>query len=101
MSRRTRSDRRRKERRRESQSRQNKVLFQALMDWLIPEDLLFAKDRFHGNIKWVPEQLAQQAMIWAWQDARNVTDAFERAVEICQDLNIEKAAKTYTGFMNA
>jgi hypothetical protein len=77
------------------------MLFQALVGWLIPQDGLFAKDRFHGNIKWTPEQLAQQALIWAWQETNKVTDAFEQTLEMCSDLNIEKAAKTYTAFINA
>ena len=81
--------------------RQNKTIFRALLGWLIPSDTLFAKDRFHGNTKWVPEQLTQQAIIWAWQDARNVTDAFEVTLEICDELNIKNGAKTYTGFVDA
>lgn len=101
MSCRKQSDRKHKQRRREIQRRKNKTLLQALVDWLIPEDGLFAKDRFHGNIKWTPEKLAQQALIWAWQDTKNVTDAFERALEVCRDLKIEKAAQTYTAFINA
>jgi hypothetical protein len=90
-----------KQRRRESRRRQNKTIIKALFDWLIPEDELFTKDRFHGNIKWTPGQLAQQAMIWALQDTRNVTDAFAMALEVCEDLKIEKGAKTYTGFIDA
>ena len=101
MSRRKQPNRSHKRRRREIQRRKNKTLFQALLDWLIPEQGLFAKDRFHGNIKWRPEQLAQQAMIWAWQETKKVTDAFEQTLEMCGDLSIEKAAKTYTAFINA
>ena len=102
MSRRKQADRHHKQRRREIQRRKNKTLFQALVDWLIPEDDgLFAKDRFHGNIKWVPEQLAQQALVWAWQDTKYVTEAFDRTLEVCRDLSIEKAAKTYTAFIDA
>jgi hypothetical protein len=101
MFRRKQSNRRQRQRRRESQRRKNKAIFQALVSWLIPEDALFAKDRFHGNIKWRPEQLAQQALIWAWQETKNVTDAFDLALEVCRDLKIDKAAKTYTGFIQA
>jgi len=101
MSRRKQANRSYRQRRREIQRRKNKTLFQALVGWLIPEDGLFAKDRFHGNIKWVPEQLARQAMIWAWQGTKNVTDAFEQTLELCRDLRIEKAANTYTGFIQA
>jgi hypothetical protein len=101
MSRRKQSSRIHKQRRREVQRRRNKTIFKALVGWLIPEDVLFTKDRFHGNIKWTPEQLAQQAVIWAWQDTRNVTDAFAMTLEVCEDLKIENAAKTYTAFINA
>ena len=81
--------------------RQNKTLFQALVSWLIPKGELFTTDRFHGNINWQPEQLVQQAVIWAWQDAGNVTDAFDRAREVCGELGIAEGAQTYTAFMNA
>jgi hypothetical protein len=101
MSRKKQSNRSQKRRRREIQRRRNETLFQALIGWLIPEDGLFAKEGFHGNIKWAPEQLAQQALIWAWQDTKNLTDAFERTLEVCRDLGIERAAKTYTAFINA
>ena len=100
MSRKTRSNRRQNERRREIQGRKNKVIFQALVTWLIPDDTLFAEDRFHGNIKWRPEQLAQQAIVWAWQESKNVTDAFGATLDVCRELKIEKAAKTYTTFIN-
>jgi hypothetical protein len=72
-----------------------------LLNWLIPENELFTKDRFHGNVNWTPEQLAQQALIWAWQDTRYVTDAFEMTLEACEDLRIKNAARTYTAFVNA
>jgi hypothetical protein len=101
MSRRKQSRRTIKRRRREVQRRKNKAIFEALLGWLIAKGELFAKDRFHGNIKWVPEQLAQQALIWAWQDTKNVTDAFGIALEICEDLRIQKGAKTYSCFIEA
>lgn len=105
MSRRKQSTRTRNRIRKKKQGdierRRNKTLFKALLDWLIPEDVLFTEDRFHGNTKWTPEQLAQEAVIWAWQDARNVTDAFAMAVEACKELKIKNAAKTYTAFINA
>jgi hypothetical protein len=101
MSRRKQSNRTGKQRRRDVQRRRNETIFRALADWLIPEGVLFTEDPFHGNIKWTPEQLAKQALIWAWQDTRNVTDAFAITLEVCEDLKIEKAAKTYTAFVDA
>ncbi len=101
MSRRKQAPRRRKQRRREIQQRKNKTLFEALLGCLVPAEGLFTKDQFHGNIKWTPEQLAQQAVIWAWQETRNVTDAFQMTLEVCRELKIQKGAKTYTSFIQA
>ena len=95
------SGRNAKQRRLETQRRKNKTLFAALLGWLIPVGELFTKEQFHGNIKWSPEQLAQQAIIWAWQETKYVTDAFDIALEICADLRIENGAKNYTSFINA
>ena len=90
----SRSGRTGKQRRREIQRQRNKTIFAAVLDWFIPKGQLFTKDRFHGNIKWTPEQLTQQAMIWALLDNKYVTDAFEVTQEICDDLKIKKAAKS-------
>src|SRR5262245_51100520 len=101
MSRRKRSDRSRRRRRSSRQRCRNKTIFKTLLNWLVSADALFMNDRFHGNIKWKPAQLAAQAAIWAWQESRNVTDAFDQTLEICQELGIESGAKTYTAFINA
>ena len=53
-----RAERIQQQRRRAMKRRQNKTIFQALVSWLIPEGELFITDRFHGNIKWQPEQLS-------------------------------------------
>jgi hypothetical protein len=97
----SRSGRTGKQRRREIQRQRNKTIFAAVLDWFIPKGELFTKDRFHGNIKWNPDELSRQAMIWALQNQKHVTDAFEVAQELCEDLNIKKAAKSYTSFINA
>ena len=81
--------------------RQNEGLLKAMLGWLVSSDGLFSNDRFHGNIKWKPAELAAQALVWAWQDSRNVTDAFEQTLETCQELNLAHGAKTYTAFLNA
>lgn len=101
MSRRKRSNRINKRERVSIERRQNKTIFKALLSWLIPQGGLFTKDQFHGNIKWTPEHLVQQAIIWAWQDTRNVTDAFAMTLEGCEDLKIDNGANTYTTFINA
>ena len=94
-------DRRHQRRRREIQRQKNKSLFRALVQWLIPGEGLFPRKQFHGNIKWSPEQLAQQALIWAWQETKNLTDRFTQALEVCRELKRTKTAQTYTGFLEA
>jgi hypothetical protein len=79
----------------------NDGLFRELLDWFVPQGELFDKEEFHGNVKWNAEQLVSEALIWAWQEAKNVTDAFEQAQEICEDLGLSNTVVTYTSFMNA
>jgi hypothetical protein len=80
---------------------QTRQLFDKLVNFALPDGALFSKEQFHGNIKWVPEQLAAQGLIWSWQDTKKVTDAFEKTLEICDKLGRKMIAKTYTAFMNA
>ena len=79
----------------------NDRLFNDLIGFVLPDGALFSKEEFHGNIKWVPEQLAAQALIWSWQDSKNVTDAFVKTLEVCERIGLAKGATSYTGFMNA
>lgn len=78
----------------------NDQLFRDLVAFVIPTSGLFSKDEFHGNIKWVPEELAAQAVIWSWQDSKNVTDAFTKTLEVCERIGLKNGAKNYTRFMN-
>lgn len=75
--------------------------FSDLINFALPPGALFSKKQFHGNIKWVPEQLAAQSLIWSWQDTKHVTDAFEKTMEVCGRLRLKSVAKTYTAFINA
>jgi len=79
----------------------NDRVFGDLIEWVLPDGALFSKSEFHGNIKWKPEQLAAQALIWSWQDSKNVTDAFSKALEVSERIGLTKGASNYTGFMNA
>ena len=102
MSRRKRSQRETKlQQQREEAHRKYKTVFKEVIDWFIPLGELFAESAFHGNIKWQPEQLAAQALIWSWQESKNVTDAFAQALEVCGELGLQKIAKSYTSMMNA
>ena len=93
--------RRTNKRQRQPVRRKNKTEFKELVDWFIPQGELFAETAFHGNIKWNAEQLATEALIWSWQESKNVTDAFDQTLEICEDLGLRDTAKTYTSMMNA
>lgn len=79
----------------------NDRLFGELIEWVLPKNALFSKAEFHGNIKWVPEQLVAQGLIWSWQDSKNVTDAFEKTLEVSEQIGLTKGVTTYTVFMNA
>lgn len=79
----------------------NKHLLRELLAWALPEGELFDASEFHGNIKWQPEQLLAQALLWAWQEARHITDAFEQTRDVCDELGLNETIVTYTAFMNA
>ena len=79
----------------------NKTVFLDLLNWFVPEGKLFSKSEFHGNTKWNPEQLVMQALIWAWQETKFVTDAFDHTKEICDGLGRKNTAQSYTSLMNA
>lgn len=87
--------------RRQQRAVKNDTLFRELINWFIPPGELFHKREFHGNVKWVAEEVMAQAMIWSWQEAKNVTDAFDQTREICDDLKLSRSIVTYTAFMNA
>jgi hypothetical protein len=89
------------QRQREQSRRKNKTVLKELIDWYIPQGELFVETEFHGNIKWNPQQLVSEALIWSWQETKNVTDAFDQTLEICEDLGWKNIAKSYTSMMNA
>jgi hypothetical protein len=94
------SQRKCKQRRKQARCQQ-KTLVRGLLDWFVPEGELFAKDEFHGNARWSPEQLTAQALIWSWQETKLVTDAFDHTKEVCEELGWKNTAQTYPAFMNA
>ena len=71
-----------------------------LLQWFLPEGVLFSQDEFHGNTRWSPDQLAAQALIWSWQETKHVTDAFAHAQEVCEELGWKETARSYTSLMN-
>jgi hypothetical protein len=85
----------------EQAPQKNKTIFNDLRKWIVPKGVLFTSDRFHGNIKWDPDELATQALIWSWHETKYVTDAFTQTAEVCEELGMKTVAKNYTTFMNA
>lgn len=79
----------------------NKTQFVELLQWFLAEGELFSQDEFHGNTRWNAEQLAGQALVWSWQETKHVTDAFDHAKEVCEELGWNKTARSYTSLMNA
>jgi len=81
--------------------RRNKDDLYALLDWFLPEDRSFADLGLHGNTKWRPRCLIALAVIWAWSESKNVTDAFVESLETSQKLSFSAVPGTYQGFMGA
>lgn len=79
----------------------NKQSLRSVLNWLLPGDSIFADCKFHGNVSWNPDQLSAQALLWSWQETKNVTTAFEHSVEVCEEVGATEIAKTYPTFMNA
>jgi hypothetical protein len=75
--------------------------FNRLREWLLPDPDIFANLSLHGNTKWQPLNLIWLALLWAWSDQRNLTDAFASALEQGRALLPGVAVGTYQGFMGA
>jgi hypothetical protein len=71
-----------------------------LRNWLLPGERMFAKLGLHGNTKWTAGALVWLALCWGWAESRNLTDAFEAALDQCRVLGLT-SVNTYQGFMNA
>jgi hypothetical protein len=79
----------------------NRQHLDALRQWLLPHDSIFATLWLHGNSKWLPANLVWMALCWAWSDKRCVTDGFAEALTACQQMLGALPLSTYQGFMGA
>jgi len=75
--------------------------FQEVVKMILPAEGLFSKERFHGNIKWKPDHVVVQALIWSWQGCQNVTDAFVQTQSVCERIGLKQCAASYASFMGA
>ena len=92
---------RRKQQTAKLSQQKNLEIFWELICWLVLTQRLFQEMELHGNVKWKAEEVAVQALIWSWLETKNVTDAFDECLEICEELGLKNIAKTYASFMNA
>ena len=73
-----------------------------LLNWLLPDDRLFADLKLHGNTSWLPRTLASLRLCWAWAENRCLTDSFTYAAGWMHTLAGEGVVlTTYQGMMNA
>ena len=88
-------------RKRRTAKKRNREHLQSMLDWLLPDDSIFSKTKLHGNINWLPKYLVCLALLWAWMESKNVTDAFTQALECYQRMFTYFVPSTYQGFMKA
>jgi hypothetical protein len=90
---------RKQARRRPRRPLTNKESLNKLREWFLPDESIFSRIKFHGNIKWKPSCLVWLALCWAWSCTRNLTDAFAEALSMCEKMLACKPLSTYQGFM--
>lgn len=79
----------------------NKESLRRLLNWLLPNDHIFANVKLHGNAKWLPRSAIFLALVWCWSSSKNVTDAFNDAMKWSHKLWGSCPFTSYTGFMGA
>ncbi|MEM9364642.1 MAG: transposase [Planctomycetota bacterium] len=77
------------------------VLRELVAEFLFPKGHVLADWTMHGNIKWKPEQLVSQAILFGWQENKHLNDCFEFAHKTCHDIGLKQVANSYTSMMNA
>ena len=79
----------------------NKEHLAGMLDWLLPKESIFSKMHLHRNTKWQPKYLVCLALVWAWSEAKHLTDGYVEAVQCCDTLFGCVMLSTYQGFMGA
>jgi hypothetical protein len=65
---------------RTKRGKRNKEHLADAFHWLLSDDSIFAKMKLHGNTGWLPRFLVFLAILWAWSESRQLTDAYVHAV---------------------
>ena len=71
----------------------NKAAIASELNWVLGS--IFAEDAFHGNSTWDPYELVSQALVWALQESKNVTDAFHNSLLLCDSLGMQQNEDAY------
>lgn len=69
--------RRQKAPKQQKKSVRNKTTLQQLLRLFLPQNSLFQKNDFHGNVRWNGQSVVIQAIICMWYIDLNVTETFE------------------------
>lgn len=93
--------RRQKVPKQQKKSVRNKTTLQQLLRWFLPQNSLFQKNDFHGNVRWNGQSVVIQAIICMWYIDLNVTEAFEYSQSMLGVLGIGDGIGCYNTFMNA
>ncbi len=70
------------------------------LTWIVAPDT-FADMPQHGNVTWIPIHLVELAVLSAWSDAPKMTECFEKAAKLSQQLFGVLAVKTFQGMVRA
>ena len=76
------------------------ALLKRALTWIVTKDT-FADMRLHGNVSWMPQNLAMLAVLFAWTDARQMTTCFNKASKLSQELFGVLAVDTFQGMVRS
>ena len=75
-------------------------LLRRAINWVLNEGMFTDLQR-HGNVKWAPKLLVALAVLTAWSDGPRMTDAFDKASKLSQNMFGQVAIHTFQGMMRA
>lgn len=76
-------------------------LLRRSINWVLDDKKMFAELKMHGNTSWTPKYLVALAVLAAWSDGARMTDAFDQAKKLSQQMFSQVAIQTFQGMMRA
>lgn len=70
-----------------------------MCEWVLPTDAPLACVKRHGNATWTPRGVVFLALLWAWSEKDQLTDAFNTALKSFRLMFGESKLTTYQGMM--